>query len=294
MGVTTSAHRLDVLDPADIGRLTDEVLPLQLTREVEPQVRELMASFAEVAFAEAGVTASFGVVDARVLSFLTDFSVKRVTGINAVTRRELRLALAEGVLAGEGVAALSRRVRTVFQRASVTRAKIIARTEVNAAANFVRNMAFEEAGVDVVRGRRWLATRDNRTRNSHRRLHNQIRPMGEPFQIPGTSKMAMYPGGFGTPAEDVNCRCVILPVLSRTPSADAEDGPTVPLDSDRKTLAVFDRMALRWELVLERAFRRAFLAQERLVLRRLEFIDDGTGVDPEEDNDVNNPGQQPV
>lgn len=42
----------------------------------------------------------------------------------------------------------------------------------------------------------------------HRELDGQIREVDEPFEAYG--KKAMYPGDFGDPAEDCNCRCVSL------------------------------------------------------------------------------------
>lgn len=40
------------------------------------------------------------------------------------------------------------------------------------------------------------------------RIDGQIREVGEPFEIDG--KKAEYPGEFGRPEEDCNCRCVAL------------------------------------------------------------------------------------
>ena len=61
-------------------------------------------------------------------------------------------------------------------------------------------------GADVVK--QWDATMDGATRPTHRRLDGQIREVEERFSMDG--KTAMYPGGFGDPAEDCNCRCVAL------------------------------------------------------------------------------------
>lgn len=66
--------------------------------------------------------------------------------------------------------------------------------------------AAKAQGADVVK--QWDATLDGKTRKTHRRLDGQIREIDEPFEIDG--KRAMYPGGFGRPEEDINCRCVAL------------------------------------------------------------------------------------
>lgn len=61
-------------------------------------------------------------------------------------------------------------------------------------------------GADVVK--QWDSTLDGVTRPSHKALNGQIREVEEPFE--GDGGKAMYPGGFGTPSEDCNCRCCLL------------------------------------------------------------------------------------
>ena len=56
--------------------------------------------------------------------------------------------------------------------------------------------------------KQWDAVLDGNTRTDHRILDGQIREVGEPFEIDG--KKAEYPGAFGRPEEDCNCRCVAL------------------------------------------------------------------------------------
>lgn len=52
----------------------------------------------------------------------------------------------------------------------------------------------------------WVATYDRRTRESHAEAHNQVRRMGEPFDVGGVLMDA--PHAPGAPAREVvNCRC---------------------------------------------------------------------------------------
>lgn len=99
------------------------------------------------------------------------------------------------------------------------RAKNIVRTEAHriqqASQDDVRQAA-RAKGADVVK--QWDATLDGKTRDSHRMLDGQIREVNEPFTI-GTKK-AMYPGDFGDPAEDCNCRCVALTRARKALDAD--------------------------------------------------------------------------
>lgn len=60
-------------------------------------------------------------------------------------------------------------------------------------------------------GLEWWATRDTRTRETHRAAHGQIVPVGERFRV--GSAYLLYPGDPTGPANEViNCRCVPLEV----------------------------------------------------------------------------------
>lgn len=91
----------------------------------------------------------------------------------------------------------------------LSNAKRIVRTEGHriqqASADDARNVA-KAKGADVVK--MWDASLDGATRPLHRQLDGQIREVDEPFEAGG--KKVMYPGKFGDPAQDCNCRCVAL------------------------------------------------------------------------------------
>ena len=94
-------------------------------------------------------------------------------------------------------------------KAPLARANTIIRTESHriqqASAEDARQVS-KSKGADVVK--QWDATLDGDTRPTHRQLDGQIRETDKPFEANG--KEAMYPGDFGDPAEDCNCRCVAL------------------------------------------------------------------------------------
>lgn len=91
----------------------------------------------------------------------------------------------------------------------LSNAKRIVRTEGHriqqASADDARNVA-KAKGADVVK--QWDASLDGATRPLHRELDGQIRETDEPFEAGG--KKVMYPGKFGDPSQDCNCRCVAL------------------------------------------------------------------------------------
>ncbi len=94
-------------------------------------------------------------------------------------------------------------------KAPLSRAKTIARTESHriqqASAQDARERA-KARGADVFK--QWDSTLDGATRKAHRELDGQIVPINKPFTY-GNLK-AMYPGDFGDPAQDCNCRCVAV------------------------------------------------------------------------------------
>ena len=103
---------------------------------------------------------------------------------------------------------IARNIKNV-SKAPMSNAKRIARTEghrIQQASAMDAQRAAKDKGADVVK--QWDATLDGRTRDTHRKLDGQIRDIDEPFEVDGM--FAMYPGDFGDPAEDCNCRCVSL------------------------------------------------------------------------------------
>lgn len=97
---------------------------------------------------------------------------------------------------------------TPFEKA-MNRTVTIARTEghrIQCQAAMDAQYKAKSAGADVLK--QWDSTLDGRTRETHRRLDGQIREVDEYFEVDG--KKAMYPGGFGDPSEDCNCRCAML------------------------------------------------------------------------------------
>lgn len=65
----------------------------------------------------------------------------------------------------------------------------------------------KQKGADVVK--QWDSTLDGKTRPTHRSLDGQIVDVDGYFKSDSGYK-ALYPGDFGVPSEDCNCRCALL------------------------------------------------------------------------------------
>ena len=97
----------------------------------------------------------------------------------------------------------------IYAKAPLGRAKTIVRTEshrIQQASKLDAQNAAIKKGANVVK--QWNSTLDGDTRPTHRKLDGKIVEVDEYFEIDG--KKARYPGDFGDPAEDCNCRCQLL------------------------------------------------------------------------------------
>lgn len=114
------------------------------------------------------------------------------------------------------------------------RAETIARTESTAAYTAGRLEAWRQSG--VVRGKRWLAAQDDRTRHTHKEAHGQEVELDKPFRLlePATASkperevLTDGPGQSGVAQEDINCRCELQPILGRAPKPKPVPVPVAP------------------------------------------------------------------
>lgn len=137
--------------------------------------------------------------------------------INSMKKR-VSAEITRGIAAGMSNYEIARNLHNA-SKAPLSRARTIARTEshrIQEAASFDAGKLAKSKGADIVK--QWDASLDGDTRETHRALDGKIVELDEPF-VSGGNK-AMYPGDFGDPAEDCNCRCS---VLKRARSALDED-----------------------------------------------------------------------
>ena len=101
------------------------------------------------------------------------------------------------------------------------RTKLIARTEghrIQQEATYNLQVKAKEKGAKIFK--QWDSTLDMKTRPTHRELDGQIIGVNDYFHSSGGGK-ALYPGGFGDPKEDCNCRCCLVQVAEWELSDDA-------------------------------------------------------------------------
>lgn len=109
---------------------------------------------------------------------------------------------------------IDRMVERYRARYLVFRSETIARTEsvraVSEARQEAAKQSVEQTGINPEELERvWMATRDSRTRDTHRSMHGQVRGLEQPFRSP-SGALLMFPGDSRAPAaETINCRCTV-------------------------------------------------------------------------------------
>lgn len=124
----------------------------------------------------------------------------------AWNRKLITSAVTQGIIQGESMAKIAKRLTKVTEmnRNSAIRN---ARTAVTGAENAGRQSGFERASdLGIKLEKQWIATKDGRTRHSHRQVDGEIVPVNETF-----SNGCEYPADpLGLPEETYNCRCTMI------------------------------------------------------------------------------------
>ncbi len=138
--------------------------------------------------------------------FLTDwFNI--IAGITQTTKDEIQKVLIEAQLNAWTINEIVDAIEN--EELSRMRARRIARTETNTAANQAGRFAAKATGLNL--NKIWIATRDNRTRHDHSAVNGVTIGIDETFNVGGYPMLQpgdRGQGGMATPAKEiVNCRC---------------------------------------------------------------------------------------
>ena len=136
----------------------------------------------------------------EVQAFIRERTNRLSGNVTTTTYRSIQEQLVEGVVAGEGIPELAKRIEGLFDVTWKGRPKLVARTEVIGSYNGASLRVAQSYGPDVVAGAEWIATLDARVRPEHRAADGQVRRTGEPFSVGG--KLLEYP-------QEPNCRCTL-------------------------------------------------------------------------------------
>lgn len=130
----------------------------------------------------------------------------------AYGKRQISAAVTSGILQGKSIKGLADDLQTRISTMNRDSAIRTARTAVTSAQNAGRQdsyVAAEKIGIKV--RKRWIATKDNRTRHEHGIADGQTVDYDQPFDVGGEN--LMFPGDpSGSPWNVYNCRCTMRTV----------------------------------------------------------------------------------
>lgn len=127
-------------------------------------------------------------------------------------KQKLNSAIIQGVLQGENLDKVSRRLQSVtdMNKSSAIRNARTMMTSAENGGRFSSYLRAEDLGISIEK--QWLATLDGRTRHSHAAQDGEHVPIKEEF-----SNGLMFPADpDGDPREVYNCRCTMVAVVGET------------------------------------------------------------------------------
>lgn len=171
---------------------------------------------------------AFDVVNLEAVDWFNKYTLVFSEPISQTSERELATLLQQAQLNGWSIPEMQKAIDLMFgqwmsgnllpedwvfteNRLPPYRTEMIARTESIRASNAGSFEIFKNWGV---KRHEWLATFDDRVRDTHASASGQIVAIGQPFKVGGA--LMLYPGdaSLGAPvSEFANCRCCTLPVL---------------------------------------------------------------------------------
>lgn len=166
---------------------------------------------------DAGMDLSFGIYDSatvtRLIKEQPELLPRRVVnGVKdkAWNRTKIANAVTQGIIQGEGIPAIAKRIARHVGSDNMEAMTRYARTAMTGAQNAGRIEMLHEAramGINVKK--KWLATLDSRTRDAHKNLDGQVQDIDKPFKSDFGD--IDYPGDFHAhPANVYNCRCTLI------------------------------------------------------------------------------------
>jgi uncharacterized protein with gpF-like domain len=157
---------------------------------------------------------------ADVIDYLKLHLLSFVQNITETMRADIIKALEKGIEEGMSIDQIVKQLQADGLIRS--RARVIARTEINRATNVGHAVAAESLPYEV--DKKWSAASDHRTRHSHRQINNHRVGEDDTFKVPiykgdkptGTFDNMLYPGDATASAGNtINCRCRVVYVPKR-------------------------------------------------------------------------------
>jgi len=219
------SKKLEIQRQIEIAFIIDEIL-WNLSNNIQPTIYkyieyELVEGYYGSWYSlenQINANLSFKTLNQTYIETLLD---KKINGKNFSKRlyeyrdklaKEVTNALIQGAKSGKGYKDIAKQISELTE-ASYKRALRIARTEGGRVQSTVRQKSYQEAkakGIDIKK--RWIATLDEKTRESHADLDGVTIEVDGKFVYDGYE--ADGPRLFGVASLDINCRCSTISIVN--------------------------------------------------------------------------------
>lgn len=187
----------------------------EFVNKLLPNLIELYGKQGALALIFAGDEDSQFEVTSQMKRLIENGTARMSQRYNKDTLQDLNDTLTEGILAGESLGKLKKRVGAVYKEAKGYRAERIARTETLKASNTATNLAYDLTG--YIRAKQWFANPG--ACEFCRSLNGKIVKLNETFATVGQTVTGEDGGDYllnyddvGVPPLHPNCSCTIIPV----------------------------------------------------------------------------------
>jgi SPP1 gp7 family putative phage head morphogenesis protein len=187
----------------------------RLIQRMQPEVyQEAFFRYAWALDMDNQIRLSYGLINPAAIkaSLINDMEKIAIERYAANAKLRIRQALQNGLIQGQGYVAMATDIKTAIN-ATAFEALRIMRTEGQTAQNAGAEDVYDQAREQGVKGQEiWVATLDDRTRDSHGDMDGVAKEDDGLFHIPASDKTdaetTPYPGWEGLSAGNrINCRC---------------------------------------------------------------------------------------
>lgn len=184
----------------------------KIEESIAPDFQELIYLTIRDSMDEIGESFVISDWDKQVFELTTEAARQASMGVETINDQVSRLVLESATGSGVGYGDLKDRVAKLLSNIEGgDRASAIARTTATRAMSGAQSRSWEKKG----RTYYWLTERDDRVRDSHRKMDGQEVDVAGKFTLPDGS-VSRHPAGDGLPAsEAINCRCILYPGRKR-------------------------------------------------------------------------------
>lgn len=193
-----------------------EVFVQQMTEETRSYLEMTVSEFCRIIMDSLDPDVPFQVLSNRSITWIEEWSQELAELMNLSTQNSVEKILTTAINEGKGIDYVERELME-HESFSRQRARTTAITEVLTASSVAQQESYSQS--PAVIGKRWKhsGTKGIDPRENHMALDGTVVPVDEPFVIPDSEEVAMFPRDPNLSAKErVNCHCALGPAVDES------------------------------------------------------------------------------